>query len=111
MTESGLVAIMCKNLAMHRVAVLALPNVYPFELGIPARIFGAARGPAGERLYEVITCSLDGGPVATSADFAVVVEHGVDALETADTLVIPPFTWEAEEEVLDLPADVFATPA
>jgi hypothetical protein len=26
----------------HRVAVLALDGVYPFDLGIPARILGAA---------------------------------------------------------------------
>lgn len=94
---------------MHRVVVLALPNVYPFELGIPARIFGAARGPAGERLYEVITCSLDGGQVSTSADFAVAVGHGVEALKTADTLVIPPFAWEpAGVDVLEKPANALA---
>ncbi|KAA2264955.1 helix-turn-helix domain-containing protein [Solihabitans fulvus] len=93
---------------MHRVVVLALDRVYPFELGIPARIFGAARGPDGEQLYEVVTCSLDGGPVATSADFAIVVEHGIEALATADTLVIAPFTWEPpDEDVPVAPADVF----
>ena len=31
--------------ATHRVVVLALDGVYPFELGIPSRIFGAADGP------------------------------------------------------------------
>lgn len=108
--KSGLMAIMCKDRAMHRVVVLALENVFPFELGIPARIFGAARGPAGERLYEVVTCSLDGRPVTTCADFAVVVEHGVEALATADTLVIPPFAWEpSDEDVPGLPVDVLAT--
>ncbi|RBQ14927.1 AraC family transcriptional regulator [Spongiactinospora rosea] len=71
---------------MHRVVVLALGRVYPFELGIPTRIFGAA----GDR-YEVITCSADGGPVATTADFAVHVQHGPEALATADTVIIPPF--------------------
>ena len=30
----------------HRVAVLAQEGAYPFELGIPARIFGAADGAA-----------------------------------------------------------------
>lgn len=43
-------------------------------------------------MYEVATCSLDGGPVTTSADFTITVAHGSDALRTADTLVIPPFT-------------------
>ena len=54
-------------------------GVYPFELSIPARIFGTAAGE-DEPLYEVVTCSLDGGPVRTDADFAVTVEHGVEAL-------------------------------
>ncbi|AJC53352.1 helix-turn-helix domain-containing protein [Streptomyces sp. 769] len=70
---------------MHRVVVLALDGVYPFELGIPKRIFGNA----GDR-YEVLTCSADGGPVLTCADFTIAVEHGPQALRTADTVVIPP---------------------
>ena len=41
----------------HRVAVLALDGVIPFELGIPARILGGVRGEHGEPLYEVITCA------------------------------------------------------
>ncbi|MEV0588098.1 helix-turn-helix domain-containing protein [Nonomuraea sp. NPDC050310] len=76
---------------MHRVRVLALDGVYPFELSIPVRIFGTAAGLDGEPLYEVTTCSLDGGPVTTSADFAITVAHGAEALRSADTLVIPPF--------------------
>jgi transcriptional regulator GlxA family with amidase domain len=81
---------MCQDLAMHRVVVLALEGVIPFELGIPARIFGSAEGPYGEPLYEVITCTLDGRPVNTDAHFAIAVEHDATALATADTLVIPP---------------------
>lgn len=82
---------MCKDLAMHRVVVLALDGVYPFELSIPVRIFGTAAGPGGEPLYEVVTCGLDAGPVRTSADFAVTVEHGAEAIDGAGTLVVPPF--------------------
>jgi transcriptional regulator GlxA family with amidase domain len=74
----------------HRVAVLALPAVLPFELGIPSRVFEAATGAGGEPLYEVVTCSLDGGPVPTAGDFAVLVRHGPEALDTADTVVVPP---------------------
>ncbi|RKS06585.1 AraC family transcriptional regulator with amidase-like domain [Nocardiopsis sp. Huas11] len=70
----------------HRVVVLALDGVYPFELGIPNRVFGAAQGR-----YEVLTCTVDGGPVSTNADFALTVEHGAEVLGTADTVVIPPY--------------------
>lgn len=40
---------MCKNQAMHRIVVFALDGVIPFELGIPARIFGVARGRTASR--------------------------------------------------------------
>ncbi|CAL9433994.1 HTH-type transcriptional regulator CdhR [Streptomyces sp. enrichment culture] len=76
-------------MALHRVAVLALPGLLPFELGIPHRIFGRARDAAGEPLYEILTCSLAAGPVRTDADFAVHVEHGPELLATADTVVVP----------------------
>ncbi|MET7440263.1 GlxA family transcriptional regulator [Streptomyces sp. NPDC004082] len=72
---------------VERVVVLALEGIYPFELGIPSRIFGAADGR-----YEVLTCSVDGRPVRTNADFSVTVEHGPEVLGTADTVVIPPIT-------------------
>lgn len=65
------------------MVVLALDGVYPFELGIPSRIFGAADGR-----YEVLTCTVDGQPVRTNADFTVGVEHGPEILATADTVVV-----------------------
>ncbi|MGV9777326.1 GlxA family transcriptional regulator [Streptosporangium sp. NPDC003464] len=74
---------------MQSVVVFALDGVIPFELGIPARIFGVAKGPDGEPLYEVITCTVDGGPVRTDSDFSISVGHGAEALATADTVVIP----------------------
>ncbi|MFF3788577.1 GlxA family transcriptional regulator [Streptomyces sp. NPDC001981] len=78
----------------HRVVVLALDGLLPFELGIPQRIFGLARdaesGDRDRKLYEVVTCSVrPPGPVATDADFTISVERGPEALATADTVVIP----------------------
>ncbi|MEU3611863.1 helix-turn-helix domain-containing protein [Streptomyces sp. NPDC006872] len=80
--------------AKHRVVVLALDGVYPFELGIPSRILGAA-----DDHYEVLTCTVDGEPVRTNADFTIGVEHGPEVLESADTVVIAPVAheWVAEE--------------
>lgn len=86
----------------HRVAVLALDGVYPFELGMPSRIFGAT-GAA----YEVLTCTVDGRPVRTSADFAVTVEHGPEVLGTADTVIIASFA-EVESVSPGLPEPVAA---
>ncbi|TXS30194.1 helix-turn-helix domain-containing protein [Streptomyces sp. ms191] len=73
----------------HRIAVLALPGLLPFELGIPHRIFGRAKDSGGRPLYEIVTCAPVAGPVRTDADFAVNVEHGPEALATADTVVVP----------------------
>jgi transcriptional regulator GlxA family with amidase domain len=72
----------------HRVAVLALDGVIPFDLGVPARVFREAHGPDGEALYEIATCSLGGRPVRTSHDFTVQVEHDERLLASADTVVI-----------------------
>ena len=79
---------MRKNQAMHRITVLALDGVIPFDLGIPARVFGAALDAEGAPLYEVKTCSLTGGAVRTSGDYAIVVDHDARALTAADSVVI-----------------------
>jgi transcriptional regulator GlxA family with amidase domain len=78
------------NRSPHRVVVLALDGLLPFELGIPHRIFSRPKDAEGRHLYEVITCSIrPPGPVETDADFAIEVAHGPEALATADTVIIP----------------------
>jgi transcriptional regulator GlxA family with amidase domain len=66
---------------MHQVAVLALESVVAFDLATPAQVF---RGPYGFEL-----CAVRGGPVATSTGFAVVADHGLEALARADTVIVP----------------------
>jgi transcriptional regulator GlxA family with amidase domain len=66
---------------MHQVAVLALESVVAFDLATPAQVF---RGPYGFEL-----CGVRGGPVATSTGFAVVADHGLEALARADTVIVP----------------------
>ncbi|MFF9041202.1 GlxA family transcriptional regulator [Streptomyces sp. NPDC014892] len=74
----------------HRVVVLALDGLLPFELGIPQRIFGKARDAAGRPLYDIVTCSIrPPGPVETDADFEILVPNGPEVLATADTVVVP----------------------
>lgn len=86
---------------VERVVVLALDGVYPFELGIPSRIFGAAGGR-----YEVLTCSVDGQPVRSCADFTIGVEHGPEILATADTVVVA--SMATSRIPTELPAEVAA---
>ncbi|MFD3545791.1 GlxA family transcriptional regulator [Streptomyces sp. NPDC058655] len=75
---------------MHRVAVLALEGVAPFELGMPSRVFGNARAQDGSPLYEVTVCTADGLPVASDAGFTIGVAAGPEALAAADTVIVPP---------------------
>lgn len=85
---------MCHDIAMHKIVVVALPGVFPYELGIPARFFRAALRE-GEPLYSVTTCTLDGRPVPTNADFSITPTADRTALESADTIIVPP--WSAAE--------------
>jgi transcriptional regulator GlxA family with amidase domain len=74
----------------HRVVVIAVDGVIPFEFSIPARLFGAARDETGRPLYEVVTASTHAKPVRTNSDF--VINPGanlMDAIRSADTVVVP----------------------
>jgi transcriptional regulator GlxA family with amidase domain len=74
---------------MHRVAVLLLPPVVGFDAAIPPTLFSNASDADGNALYEVITCGLAPGPVASTTGFEMLPSAGPEALETADTVVIP----------------------
>ena len=84
----------------HKVVVLARDGVLPMELGLVHQLFSLALAPDGEQLYEVVTCALHPGTVRTTGDFTIVVQHGPDALASADTIVVP-----ASDQDYDPPAD------
>jgi len=77
---------------MHDVAVLALPHVMAYELGLAHRFLGGATDDDSRPLYRVRTCTLDGGPVRTSAGYTVLPDHDATILRNADTVVIPGLT-------------------
>lgn len=71
---------------MHQVVALALPHVVAFDLSIPAQVFGHEdeRGR-----YSFAVCTLVPGLVPSTTGYAVEVRNGLEALATADTVVIP----------------------
>jgi transcriptional regulator GlxA family with amidase domain len=69
--------------------VLVPDGVAAFDLGTPSQILGAARSASGENLYDVRTCTADGGPVRTSGGFSVVPDYGPEILLEADTVIVP----------------------
>ncbi len=73
---------------MHRVVALCLEWVVAFDLTAPAQAFGLA-SRRGKLLYEFSTCSVGGTEVRTQSGFGVTPQVGLDALRTADTIVVP----------------------
>ncbi|MDI3386918.1 helix-turn-helix domain-containing protein [Streptomyces sp. B-S-A8] len=87
----------------HRVAVLVRHGVLPMELGLVHQLFGSARSTHGEPLYSVVTCALTPGMIRTDADFPIRADHGPEALQEADTVLVPASHEEDESYADGLP--------
>ncbi|MEV0338299.1 helix-turn-helix domain-containing protein [Nocardia sp. NPDC050713] len=72
---------------VHRVAILALDGVIPFDLAIPTGVFGPHAGTP----YRSTICGLR-GEVETAADFSVSVNGRMGDLLDADTVIVPGYT-------------------
>lgn len=72
----------------HRVVALVSPPQSTFELSCAAEVFGLSRAGLANP-YEFQVCAENPGPVATLAGYDMAVAAGLDALRTADTVVIP----------------------
>lgn len=72
----------------HVVVALALPGVVAFDLATAAQVFGF-RDEAAH--YSFTVCGLRPGPVPTSTGFAIDAAAGLDAVATADTVIVPGF--------------------
>lgn len=73
---------------VHRVVALAIPDVVAFDLSIPAQVFG--HDDERDR-YSFTVCTERPGDIATSTGFSVGVRHPLEALQDADTVVVPGF--------------------
>ena len=74
---------------LHAVAVLALPDVVPFDLVIGAQVFGDSKPHGGVPRYRMLLCGPAPGLVPMAGGVPIGVPLGLDALEEADTVVIP----------------------
>jgi AraC family transcriptional activator FtrA len=72
--------------SLHSVVALALPDVVLFDLAIPAQVFG--HRSEIER-YRFAVAAPVPGPVPCTTGSTVHAEHGLEALSTADTVVVP----------------------
>ena len=70
----------------HAVAVVALPGVVAFDLSVPAQVFGHR---VERSRYALTVCGATPGPVPTSTGFSLVADAGVEAIDAADTVIVP----------------------
>ena len=61
---------------MHRIAVLLLPPVVGFDAAIAPTMFSNASDADGNALYDVVTCALAPGPVASTTGFDLLPAAG-----------------------------------
>jgi len=85
----------------HRVVILATAQVVPFDLTAPLQIF---RHVPGNR-YATTICGSAKGIVYDNHGLRMVVEHGLEAFEAADTILIPgSLDWNAEVDAATVAA-------
>jgi len=75
--------------APHRVALLLLPTVVPFDMAVPCQVFGYPGTDLGRKRYTLEVCGPTKGEITTGRGFAVAVPHGLGALRRAETIVVP----------------------
>ncbi|MHA6629420.1 GlxA family transcriptional regulator [Pseudonocardia sichuanensis] len=72
----------------HRVVALLTPPQSPFELACAAEVFGTV--PQGlPAHYDFRVCAEHPGPLPTTVGYAILVDAGLEALQEADTVVVP----------------------
>lgn len=76
---------------LRSVAVLAVPGVAAFELGVVCEVFGIDRSDTGGPSFDFRVCGVEPGVVPSKGGFSIVVEHGLEAARGVDLLVIPAY--------------------
>jgi transcriptional regulator GlxA family with amidase domain len=69
------------------VAVLAFDRISPFHLSVPCVTFGESF--PGAPSFQLRVCAAEDGPLTTTAGFSIVLDHGLEALETAQIIIVP----------------------
>lgn len=71
------------------LAILVLPSVVPFDLGVALQVFNRPLGDLGHVRYRVTVCAERPGPVTMRDGLDITVKRGLSALGVAHTIVIP----------------------
>ena len=74
----------------HVVATVIGDGAMPFEVAVAAEVFGEDRRDLADPWYEWKLCSAFGRTVRVAAGFTITTPYGLDALATADTIIVAP---------------------
>jgi transcriptional regulator GlxA family with amidase domain len=77
---------------LRTVALIALPELAPFEFGVVCEVFGVDRRDHGGPEFELTIVTPQPGPVRTSLGFEMTIENDLTAAETADLIAVPAHT-------------------
>jgi len=73
----------------HHVAILAYDGLCTFEFGCAVELFALERPELDVDWYSHAVCAVEPGPLRAMGGLTVFAPHGLAALDTADTIVIP----------------------
>ena len=89
-----------RSLTPHRVVALAYPGMAPFELGVVVEVFGLPRPELDvPSWYRLEVCAGRPGPQPAVGGISIEVQHGLEIMADADTVVVP--GWPVADEVPD----------
>lgn len=72
---------------MHKIAVLALSDVIPYELGMVCDVFARVSLPEMHQPYQILVCSEHRS--IRAGFFELKTDHGLDKLASAETIIVP----------------------
>lgn len=76
-------------MAVPSVAVVAFDGISPFHLAVPSLVLGPETPRSESEPWLLTVCAPQAGPLRTSGGFDVLIEHDLDAIDTADVVIVP----------------------
>jgi len=81
------------------VAVVAYDGLATFEFGLAVEVFGLRRPELDVPWYDFKVCAVERGPLRATGGITVQATHGLRAIESAGTVIIPGWRRLREENV------------
>jgi AraC family transcriptional regulator, transcriptional activator FtrA len=84
---------------VHRVVTVLTPGANPFEFGVACEVFGIARPELGVAWYDHRLAAAT-RPLVVNGGWSVDTRYGLEALDEADTVIVPSCPVEPPRDVV-----------